>query len=163
MRRPNASSDEPDDSHQRTDHQIDQYLSPGALARKQAVEAGQFVGFPAPESNYYKTPNMMTNIRARIIRNGGSASAAVILDYLMRHTWGYREYGIAKRITIDEFTNGRKYADGSRMDTGAGPSQRTIVDALAYLQRSGYIEVEVDDSDRGRIAKFYKLHMDPDR
>jgi hypothetical protein len=141
---------------------IEEHLSPAARATRQRVISGRFRGFQPPRSNYYKSPNDLTNIKARIIRNGGNASACVVLDYIIRHTWGFQEYGISKRITLDEFTNGRKYADGSRMDLGAGPAQRTIVDCLKYLESNGYIMVDVDDSDRGRIAKYYSVAMDPD-
>ena len=45
-----------------------------------------------------------------------SASARVRrgLAMMTRHTWGYREYGLKKHITLDEFMHGRKRRDGIR-------------------------------------------------
>jgi hypothetical protein len=137
---------------------------------KRRLHNGEFPGFGPPETNWHRTPNGMTDIRARIIRDPGdkargiepgTAAATVVLDYILRHTWGYQEFGEAKRITIEEFIEGRRTANGTRMDAGAGPSRATIIKALTYLEQRGYLDVERDDHDLGRRKKMYKLRMAP--
>src|SRR5205807_4456594 len=82
-----------------------------------------------------------------------------VVLYILRHTWGYQEYDAAKHITIDEFVNGRKRRDGTRMDIGTGLSERAVINGLALAEKHGFIVCEVDDSDLGRVKKSYKLKM----
>jgi DNA-binding PadR family transcriptional regulator len=79
----------------------------------------------------------------------------------LRHTWGYQEYGIKKHITIEEFVNGRRRQDGTRMDRGTGLSERAVYDGLRKAVANGLVDEETDDTDRGRVKKFYSLRMRP--
>ena len=104
-------------------------------------------------------PNSWTDITAEI----DNIAELKVVEYILRHTWGYQEYGIKKHITIDEFVNGRRRHDGSRMDKGTGLSERAVYDGLRKAVENGLIEEEIDDSDRGRVKKFYSLRMREDR
>lgn len=112
-----------------------------------------FTGFEKPKANYFKVPNSFWNIEDLTIHE------KFVLLYILRHTWGYQEFDITKRITVDEFQNGRKEKDGSRMDKGCGVSRGAISNALKKLESLEYILVETDGSDAGRIKKSYMLNM----
>src|SRR5690349_16843266 len=80
-----------------------------------------FEGFDIPESNYYKTPNEWISICARI----DNLAELKVVQYVMRHTWGFQEFGILKHISNDEFVRGRwqrsrKTGKMERMDEGTG-------------------------------------------
>jgi DNA-binding PadR family transcriptional regulator len=100
-------------------------------------------------------PNTWTDITAEI----DNIAELKVVEYILRHTWGYQEYGLKKHITIDEFVNGRRRQDGSRMDKGTGLSERAVYDGLRKAVENSLIEEEIDDSDRGRIKKSYSLRM----
>jgi DNA-binding PadR family transcriptional regulator len=83
-----------------------------------------------------------------------------VVEYVLRHTWGYQEYDISKRISIDEFMHGRRRTDGSRIDQGTGLSNRSVIDGLRQAVEHGYLVQERDDRDKGRIVKYYRLHIE---
>src|SRR5215217_3018183 len=114
-----------------------------------------FSGFDRPESNYFRMPNTWTEITAEI----DNIAEMKVVEYILRHTWGYQEYGLKKHITIDEFVNGRRRQDGARMDQGTGLSERAVYDGIRKAVAAGLIEEETDRSDRGRIKKSYSLRM----
>jgi hypothetical protein len=118
-------------------------------------ERTPFSGFDRPESNYFRMPNTWTDITAEI----DSVAELKVVEYILRHTWGYQEYDLKKHITIDEFVNGRRRQDGSRMDKGTGLSERAVYDGLRKAVANSLIEEEIDNSDRGRIKKSYSLRM----
>jgi hypothetical protein len=116
----------------------------------------KFGGFTPPVSNYFRMPNEWINICAEI----KSLAELKVVQYVLRHTWGFQEYdGKSKPITTDEFMYGRKYKDGSRMDSGTGLSDRGVKDGVALAIEHGYLVCEVDDSDKARIKKSYGLKM----
>lgn len=110
-----------------------------------------FPGFDIPKENWSKLPHDFINALPLIETIG---EMKVIL-YILRHTWGFQDE--SKKITVDEFVNGRKLKDRSRMDTGTGLSKSTVVDGLKRAEAHGFISVEVDDYDGGRIKKIYSL------
>ena len=118
-------------------------------------ERSLFPGFDRPESNFFRMPNSWTDITAEI----NNIAELKVVEYILRHTWGYQEYGVKKHITIDEFVSGRRRQDGSRMDKGTGLSERAVYDGLRKAVENGLIDEETDDSDRGRIKKSYSLRM----
>ena len=130
------------------------------MARKRttADPPTPFAGFDRPESNWFRMPNSWTDITAAI----SSIAELKVTEYILRHTWGYQEYGIKKHITIDEFVNGRRRQDGTRMDRGTGLSERAVYDGLRKAVERGLIEEETDASDRGRVKKYYSLKMRKD-
>ena len=114
-----------------------------------------FPGFDLPEQNWFKMPDAWTDITAEM----SSIAELKVVEYVFKHTWGYQEYGLKKRITIDEFRNGRKRGDGSRMDRGTGLSKQSVITGLKSAVKRGLLEEEVDGSDRARVKKCYSLRM----
>lgn len=112
-----------------------------------------FSGFDEPTQNWSKLPHALV-AALPLIETG--AELKVIL-YILRHTWGFRDD--EKRITLDEFESGRRRADGTRFDEGTGLSRPSIIDGLRRAETHGFINVEVDDSDAGRIRKIYSIRM----
>ncbi len=110
-----------------------------------------FQGFDKPEQNWFKLPNNWTDITAGI----NNIAELKVVEYILRHTWGYQEYGLKKCITMDEFVHGRKRQDGSRMDKGTGLSERAVRYGIVKALENGLIEEDIDDNDRGRIKKYY--------
>jgi hypothetical protein len=114
-----------------------------------------FEGFDPPESNFWRLPNNWFDIVVCFT----SWAEHKVVEYILRHTWGYHEYNLCKQITMDEFMRGRKRRDGSRMDAGCGMAENSIKKGIADAVAHGFLVVEVDDSDRGRIKKFYGPRM----
>ena len=86
-----------------------------------------------------------------------------VVEYVLKHTWGYHEYGLTKHITTNEFMHGRQRKDGSRMDRGTGLSKPSVIDGLKKAVIHGFLVESVDASDRARIRKSYALRMLTDR
>jgi len=114
-----------------------------------------FNHFDIPRSNFVKIPRswLAENLAAL---NG--AEFKVVL-YILMHTWGYQEFGVAKHITLDEFKYGRMKNDGTRIDKGTGLSQGSVVNALKKAMEDNFIVSYVDNTDAGRIKKYYMLRM----
>ena len=114
-----------------------------------------FPGFDLPQQNWFKMPNMWTDITADI----SSIAELKVVEYVLKHTWGYQEYGVKKRITIDEFRYGRKRQGGERLDRGTGLSKQSVITGIRAAIKQGLLEEEVDDRDRARVKKYYFLRM----
>lgn len=117
----------------------------------------EFSGFERPESNYFKMPNDWIDLTAQI----SNVAELKVVQYILRHTWGYHEYDIQKHITVDEFSRGRRRNDGSRMDMGTGLSERAVRYGLQAAVAHRLVEETIDDTDRGRTKKYYSLRMNP--
>jgi hypothetical protein len=115
----------------------------------------KFQGFQTPHSNYFRVPNDWPSITAKI----DNLAELKCVEYVLRHTWGYSEYGVLKHISNDEFVGGRRRKDGSRIDEGTGLSLRAVRDGLNKAVDHGFLNEFVDDSDKGRIKKYYSLKM----
>ena len=114
-----------------------------------------FAGFSKPEANFFRLPNEWTDITARVT----SLAEMKLVEYVLKHTWGYSEYDVVKKITTDEFMYGRKKKSGERIDTGTGLSKPSVIAGLKSAVAHGLLEEETDDSDKARIKKYYKLKM----
>lgn len=112
----------------------------------------QFTGFADPSENWFKMPLAIIPMQPDL-----KGSVLHVVIYIIRHTWGFHEYEEGKKITLDEFQNGRKRRDGTRIDNGTGLHKETIVNALVEAEAMGIIDVETDSRDAGRIEKFYML------
>jgi hypothetical protein len=123
--------------------------------KKDTTATYNFPGFVTPKSNYFRLPNDWPSITAKI----DNLAELKCVEYVLRHTWGYSEYGVLKHISNDEFVGGRKRKDGSRIDEGTGMSLRAVRDGLNKAVEHGFLNEYVDDSDRGRIRKYYSLKM----
>jgi hypothetical protein len=115
----------------------------------------RFSGFTRPESNYFRMPNNWTDITAQI----NSLAELKVVEYILRHTWGYQEFGVKRRITVDEFMHGRKRSNGTRIDMGTRLSEQSVRNGLKQAIEDGFILEEVDARDRARIKKYYSLRM----
>src|SRR5436309_12621942 len=121
----------------------------------QHLSKQSFEGFNKPEANFFRLPNEWTDITARIT----SLAELKLVEYVLKHTWGYSEFDMVKKITTDEFMSGRKKKNGERIDTGTGLSKPSVIEGLTSAVKHGLLEVEIDDSDKARIKKSYKLKM----
>lgn len=121
-------------------------------------KSATFHGFYNPEKNFFPMPNNWTDITAEI----NNLAELKVIEYVMRHTWGFHEFGIKKTITTDEFMYGRKRKDGSRMDKGTGLAKQSVVDGLKRAIFDGYLVFAEDTSDMARREKSYALNMASD-
>jgi len=110
-----------------------------------------FTGFPEPTANFSKLPHALIDE----LPNINSLAEMKVILYILRHTWGFNDD--KKRISIDEFCNGRKRKDGTRIDEGCGISPNSVRSGLDNAVSNGYITVEEDASDLGRITRFYSI------
>ena len=117
-----------------------------------------FKGFERPTDNYSKLPHSFIDLLPTI---DTMAEMKVVL-YLLRHTWGFSEFGKPKKLTTDEFANGRKKRDQSRMDAGTGLSENSVRAGIEKAVEHGFFTVETDESDKARIEKWYCLNMEVD-
>lgn len=124
------------------------------MNNKQTINTN-FQGFEEPSENWFKLPNIWTDITSGM----SSFAELKVVEYVLRHTWGFHEFGKMKKITLDEFENGRKKSNGTRMDKGIGMRKQAIISGLRQAVKDGYLIEEVDKSDKGRIRKFYGLKM----
>lgn len=113
----------------------------------------EFQGFGTPEENWSKLPHSLIAALPTI----KSASELKVILYILRHTWGFHE--TEKRISLDEFANGRKKRGGSRMDGGTGMSIPAIRNGIKRAIEHGFITVETDNSDKARVKKYYSLNQ----
>lgn len=116
----------------------------------------KFTGFVLPRQNWSKLPNQMIEWLPLIT---SEAELKVIL-YILRHTWGYHDS--EKRIATSEFATGRRKRDGTKIDNGIGLNEPAIREGLRKAEEHGFVLVEIDDSDKGRIRKYYSLAMQDD-
>src|SRR2546421_6960204 len=121
----------------------------------QNLSGKTFEGFNKPEANFFRLPNEWTDITANVT----SLAEMKLVEYVLKHTWGYSEFDIVKKITTDEFMYGRKKKDGTRIDSGTGLSKPSVIAGLKSAVAHGLLEEETDDSDKARIKKYYKLKM----
>ena len=120
----------------------------------QSNPTDKFPGFEKPQQNWSKMPH---DIIAYMSAMAGSELKVVL--YVLRHTWGYQEFGIVKRITLDEFQNGRKKSDGTRIDGGTGLSTNSVKEAVKKAVERGFLIRELDGRDPGRQSHAYALNM----
>src|SRR5947209_18968579 len=121
----------------------------------QQLSDQSFEGFSKPEANFFRLPNEWTDITAQVT----SLAEMKLVEYVLKHTWGYSEFDIVKKITTDEFMYGRKKKSGERIDSGTGLSKPSVIAGLKSAVAHGLLEEETDDSDKARIKKYYKLKM----
>jgi len=122
------------------------------------MPSNTFSGFDTTQQGWFDVPNEWIDICAEI----SSLAELKVVQYVMRHTCGGQEYGIRKRISIDEFMNGCRRRDGQRMDKGTGLSKPSVIAGLRSAVERGLLSQEIDDSDRIRSKKYYFLRMNPE-
>lgn len=121
------------------------------------VSSRDFAGFPYPDDgDFTRIPN--TFLESELSRIDSLAELKVIL-YAMRHTWGYQEYEEWKFMSTDEFANGRKRRDRTRMDEGTGLGITAVKNGIKSAVKHGYLVEGFDRRDLARIRKAYYLKM----
>ncbi len=121
----------------------------------QTDNAFYYEGFGLPENNYFRMPKEWTDITSKIT----SIAEVKVVEYILKHTWGYQEYGLQKKITTDEFIHGRRRKDGTRLDNGTGLDAKSVRSGLRKAVVHGLIVEVIDDRDKGRIKKYYSIRM----
>jgi len=129
-------------------------MTAGEVGSTCPQEVFRFKGFPKPKQNWSKLPNELFDY----LHAMGGSKLKVLL-YILRHTWGYQEYDIVKRVSLDEFQRGRRRIDGTRLDGGTGLSKNTVRRALKELVLEGFLDVVIHERDGARVATKYKLVM----
>ena len=75
-----------------------------------------FRGFEPPDESWSKLPHALVEA-LRLVK---TIQERKVVLYVLRHTWGFQEFGQVKRISSDEFIHGRRRRDGTRLDDGTG-------------------------------------------
>ena len=112
-------------------------------------------GWEEPKQNWSKLPHAFIDALPLI----ETRAEVLVILYVLRHTWGFQEFEEGKRITLDEFEHGRKRKDGSRIDNGIGMSRNAIKQGIARAIEHGFLIMEEDKQDAGRIKRYYSLKM----
>lgn len=88
-----------------------------------------FEGFDLPCENWSEMPN---ELLAAFAENKATRSCILCVLYVLRHTRGNEAEAQAESVSlsIDEFMNGRKRKDGSRMDSGTGLSKPSAISGI---------------------------------
>jgi len=121
------------------------------------LEQNNFGGFDGPTENWSKMPNALIGEHFTKIT---SLSEMKVVLYIIRHTWGYHED--ERRISLDEFMNGRKNRNGERIDNGTGMSKNSIKDGIKRAKKHGLIVVDRDERDKARIVQYYSVKRKAD-
>lgn len=98
-------------------------------------------GFQEPQQNYFRLPNTWLELLAAIRKAYKNRSLAPIkvLEYIIKHTWGWQKFDTGVRLSLDEIMHGRWQGRG-RADQGTGLSVNAVRGALDMLIKLGYIE-----------------------
>ena len=119
-----------------------------------------FTGFSDPTQNWSRLPHQLMGALPLI----NSLSEMKVILYVLRHTWGFQQD--ERRISTNEFQYGRKHSfrykqkhpnKSDRLDSGTGMSKSSILRGIEHAVEHGFLQVEIDDSDLGRIKKYYSL------
>ena len=119
-------------------------------------DLSDFDGFDRLDQNWFRFPNIVCDKILISLSRG----EFVLLVYIIRHTIGFNDS--LKRISLDEFENGRKRKDGSRLDTGTQLGRSTIIRSIKLLTEKRLIRRITDSSDLGRIKNFYAIRFKGD-
>jgi hypothetical protein len=126
------------------------------MSNAQALKPGQiFQGLAEPFENFYRLPCVWFEMLVvlSVAYTGRFVAAIKVLEYIIRHTWGYQQFDGTIRLSVAEIRNGVKRR-GKRIDYGTGLSENAIRKALAKLTQLNYIDVfEMDGN------KFYRVRI----
>lgn len=110
-------------------------------------------GFSLPTQNFFKIPNIWTDITANI----SSAATVLTVEYLFRHTWGFNnKEGVW--LSADEIAAGRLYSDGRRYDAGTGFDISSIHRAIKEALALGLI-VWTEKYENGISTRLFNLRF----
>ena len=119
------------------------------------AEQLRFPGFPEkPEENYWQYPRICNGWWHLL-----SGAEQKVLDYLLRHTWGYQKYQ-GDHISIKQFMFGIKNKKtGEIVDKGTGLSKQEVIDSLKELEEKSFVE-KIGNKRTGK-TNYYKLKLQP--
>ena len=101
----------------------------------------KFPGFPPePSMNFWSYPKDLNGYWHQL-----TGSEQKVLDYILRHTWGFKK--VADEISLTQLESGIK-----DFDKGTGLSRPTIIKALKGLIKKGFISKKL-----GNKANHYEL------
>lgn len=102
-----------------------------------ANHKGKFPGFPPePVTNFWPYPKALNGWWHML-----SAYEQKVLDYILRHTWGYNK--VSDSISHSQFIRGITKRDGTIVDRGTGiKDSRTLSKATKRLSELGFIEID---------------------
>lgn len=112
-------------------------------------EPKEFPGFPAePINNYWRYPRVVNGWWHKL-----SGSEQKVLDYILRHTWGYdKDYDA---ISLTQFEKGIwSEKEHKWVDRGTGLDRKTIIKALKGLVRKRFIIVEKKGKGKTTVYKL---------
>ncbi len=131
-----------------------------------------FPGFTRPESNYYRLPNDWFDIwqKARRTLADGNRPARIVaplkvVEYIIKHSWGWQNFSEPIRLTRAELRQGRQNKKHKQLDRGTGlGSQATISRGIELAIELGLLEQHCNNSDQARQTRHYlprlALHSD---
>ena len=99
------------------------------------AEQLRFPGFPEkPEENYWQYPRICNGWWHLL-----SGTEQKVLDYILRHTWGYKK--TSDRISLSQFQNGiTNKKTGEEVDKGIGIKRKDVIlKAIKRLEEMGFI------------------------
>ncbi len=101
----------------------------------------KFPGFPPePSTNFWSYPKALNGYWHTL-----SGSEQKVLDYILRHTWGFKK--ISDEISLTQLERGIE-----NFDKGTGLSRPTIITAVKGLIKKGFIAKKI-----GEKANCYEL------
>lgn len=105
-----------------------------------------------PLPNYTQVPNVVIDY---FVPRLAGAEVRVLL-FMLRMTVGYHREEV--RITLKRIAEGRRNADGKRVEWGCGLTKGSISRALANLESTGLVERRKE----GNGGTIYILNIDED-
>jgi len=116
------------------------------IQRKYPKEPTKFEGFPKePQTNYWPYPREVDGWWHKL--TGGEQK---VLDYILRHTWGYKK--TTDKISFSQFEKGI-YSKRTRkwIDRGTGLRSQAISNSIKCLEEKGFIIV---NRTKGKATEF---------
>ena len=119
-----------------------------------------FEGFVDPQANYYRLPNdwFQTCHSLRQMYGTRIIAPLKLLEYTLKHVWGYGRFDGQIRLSADEVCSGRRFK-GKRLDSGTGLSANSVRKAGDALNQLGLIELHQDVQDQARRLRTYRPRM----
>ncbi|MBN1954995.1 MAG: hypothetical protein JW900_08095 [Anaerolineae bacterium] len=112
-----------------------------------------FTGFDFPDSDWFPVPFAWTNLTRPI----GSAVEILSCEYLMRHTFGWRDP--VRWLTATEISSGRQRRDGTTYDAGIYYSRDVVVAACKKLVERKLLVWRPAEREIGREEREYALRL----